>query len=314
MTRSSQVLTLSSLLSLLYLVQPIWVRASSANVASPEPLPTVTYSCATADLEGDALESTTNSGGNLTCVYVTPAATGTCIYSDTNGNLLNDADGGFCPSAAHENAPLAPTFSKAFGSATVPQGGTTTLTFTIGNPNTVALAGMAFSDYLSGFQVGLPNGLSNSCGGVVQAPPGAGGVFFSFGTVAASSTCQISVNLMAGSPGTVNNTATLTSYAPTPPAATASIVVTGPPTFSKAFGVPSITMGNTTTLTFTITNQNPTALTSVVFTDALPSGLAVASPSGLASTCGGAITATAGAPRCPYPVVASRQAAPAPLA
>jgi uncharacterized repeat protein (TIGR01451 family) len=66
-------------------------------------------------------------------------------------------------------------------------------------------------------------------------------------------------------------------------------------TFSKAFAPPGILVGGTTTLTFTLTNPNPTlALNGVGFTDTLPSGLVVATPNGLSSTCGGSVTAIAG--------------------
>ena len=68
-----------------------------------------------------------------------------------------------------------------------------------------------------------------------------------------------------------------------------------PPTIAKAFGAASIVVNGTTTLTFTLTNPNPgIALNGVGFTDNLPAGLVVATPNGLASTCGGTVTAVAG--------------------
>ena len=77
--------------------------------------------------------------------------------------------------------------------------------------------------------------------------------------------------------------------------ASASLAVIAPPTIAKAFGTPSILVNGTTTLTFTLTNPNAgTALTGVGFTDTLPAGLVVATPNGLASTCGGTVTAVAG--------------------
>ncbi|MGD1090698.1 MAG: hypothetical protein ABSB35_01770 [Bryobacteraceae bacterium] len=69
-----------------------------------------------------------------------------------------------------------------------------------------------------------------------------------------------------------------------------------PPTLSKSFGVAVIAAGQTTTLSFIVTNPNSFAqLTGVGFTDMLPAGLIVSSPNGLMGSCGsGNITATSG--------------------
>src|SRR5262249_16693617 len=67
------------------------------------------------------------------------------------------------------------------------------------------------------------------------------------------------------------------------------------PIIIKAFGAASIPLNNSTSLQFTIQNNNTGAsLTGVGFTDTFPSGLKVATPNGLSGTCGGGtITATA---------------------
>jgi hypothetical protein len=69
-----------------------------------------------------------------------------------------------------------------------------------------------------------------------------------------------------------------------------------PPVISKAFGGASIPLNGTTLLTFTITNPsaNTVGLTGVAFSDNLPAGLVVATPNGLANSCGGTVTAVAG--------------------
>lgn len=61
-----------------------------------------------------------------------------------------------------------------------------------------------------------------------------------------------------------------------------------PPTLTGAFSGPTVPVGGTSTLTFTVTNPNPsTSLTGVGFNVALSSKLAVANPSNLINTCGG---------------------------
>jgi hypothetical protein len=75
-----------------------------------------------------------------------------------------------------------------------------------------------------------------------------------------------------------------------------SISIVSPPSISKAFNPVSIGVNANSALTFTITNPsaNTVALSGVAFTDTLPAGLVVATPNGLANTCGGTATAAAG--------------------
>jgi uncharacterized repeat protein (TIGR01451 family) len=122
---------------------------------------------------------------------------------------------------------VAPTFSKAFGVGSIFTGSATTLTFTIANPNAIALTGLTFSDTLpTGLIVASPNGLIDLCGGTVTAAAGSKSVSLASGTVPASTSCTISVNVLATGAGNLTNTTTvLTSIAPIAPVATASIAV-----------------------------------------------------------------------------------------
>src|SRR6267142_4508239 len=82
---------------------------------------------------------------------------------------------------------------------------------------------------------------------------------------------------------------------------TASVAVANAfaPTISKLFLPDTVTVGGTTLLSFTIVNPNSDpnpnlTLTGVQFTDDLPAGVVVASPTQLFSNCSGTLTADAG--------------------
>lgn len=195
-----------------------------------------------------------------------------------------------------------PTIAKAFGAATVPLGGTTSLTFTIANPaaNPTALTGINFSDGLpSGMTVATPNGLANTCGGAVTATSNTGTVALTGATVPAGVSCTLSVNVTGTTAGAKLNTTGIVSATESGPGAAsnaATLTVLAPPTIAKAFGGPVVEFGSSTTLSFTVGNPNATLpLTGVGFSDALPAGLVVSTPNGLSGSCvGGTIGATAG--------------------
>ncbi|MCP3969888.1 MAG: DUF11 domain-containing protein, partial [Rhodobacteraceae bacterium] len=150
--------------------------------------------------------------------------------------------------------------TKAFSPATVEQGGTTTLTFTLDNSSNVAGASsMAFTDTLpSGVTLASTPNLVNSCNGTVTASAGTDLISLSGGTLATGATCTISVDARAVTPGSfTNTTSTLTSNYPEAAAATAPLTVNAAaaPGFAKAFSPDTIDQGLTSVLTFTIDNS-----------------------------------------------------------
>lgn len=191
-------------------------------------------------------------------------------------------------------------FAKAFAAPTIPLNGTTTLTFTITNTNSVGATGVAFTDNLpAGLVVATPNGLTGSCGGgAISATAGGSAISLSGGSVAPNSTCTFSAKVLGTSAGVKNNvTGTISSVeGGTGETASANVTVVDPPTLTKVFGQPTVPLDGKTSLTFTVTNGNATvALTGVAFSDTMPAGLVVATPNGLTTTCvGAAITANAG--------------------
>src|SRR4029077_19584610 len=128
----------------------------------------------------------------------------------------------------------------------------TSLTFNISNPNAdVALTGVAFTDALpAGLVVATHNGLTNSCSGTVAAGAGSGSISLTGGTLAASASCTISLNVQGIAAGVQNNTTGPISATESGAGATsntASITVIGPPSIAKAFGAASINLNGTTT-------------------------------------------------------------------
>jgi uncharacterized repeat protein (TIGR01451 family) len=196
-----------------------------------------------------------------------------------------------------------PTIAKNFGAASIPVGGTTSLTFNITNPNsTVSLTNIAFGDSLPTGLSTAPLGVIGSfCGGTVQTGK-ISGVFFvslSGGTLPPNGSCLFSINVTGVAPGHQVNTSGVISATESGngTTATASIDVFGAPSITKSFTPSAIAPNTNSTLAFTINNPaaNPGALTGIGFTDTLPANLVVATPNGLSGSCGGGtITATAG--------------------
>ncbi|HXA30818.1 MAG TPA: hypothetical protein VNV87_01065, partial [Acidimicrobiales bacterium] len=190
-----------------------------------------------------------------------------------------------------------PSITKSFGAASIPVGGTTSLTFTISNPNTGGIGGVAFTDSLpAGLVVATPNGLTSTCGGTTTAVAGSGSVTLSGGSLAASASCSVVVTVQGTSGGVKNNSVTVTSDNGPGNTSNASLTVIAPPVIIKAFGAASVPLSGSTSLTFTVQNNNAgSTLTGVGFGDTLPSGLVVSNPNGLTGSCGGGtITAVAG--------------------
>lgn len=101
-----------------------------------------------------------------------------------------------------------PSMTKAFSPATIPAGGTSTLTFTLTNPNSsTTLNGVAFSDaYPSGLVNAATPAVSNTCGGTASASAGGNAISLVNGSLAGGASCQVTVNVTSNNGGTYNNT------------------------------------------------------------------------------------------------------------
>ncbi len=186
-----------------------------------------------------------------------------------------------------------PVLNKTFSPATIGVGHTSTLTFTLSNPNASdALTGAKFVDELpAGMTVASPANASTTCGGPPSWAPSTGDTVLDFdgGTIPANSSCTVSVDVTSSTVGESVNVSGFIfaneSGANNGPTGTASATldVLASPNIDKAFDPSLVLIGvtpnNVSELSFTITNPNPAdAIAGVSFSDTFPSGLVVASP------------------------------------
>ncbi len=198
-----------------------------------------------------------------------------------------------------------PTIDKVFGSSSIPVNTNTTLRFTINNPTVAALTNANFTDTLTNMKIAMPGQATITGAGCAQA---VGSNFFSLNqtgllnftglTIPASGSCTVTVNITSSVVGDHPNTCTgvISDQTQTAGASCAvkTLTVVGPPTISKAFSVSPIELNGTSTLTFTLTNSNPTTAINLTATSAFndlfpvsPGQMKVASPVVASTTCTG---------------------------
>ena len=243
------------------------------------------------------------SGQCLIDVTVTSNVAGT--YTNTLAAGEVTAAGGAsntAPASAVLSVLTAPTVASSFGPAAIPSGGTSTFAVTLSNANGVAITGAAFTN---AFPVGVtiaptPAAATTCPGGVVT--PAADGLSFSSssGSIPASGSCTVSIDVTSTTPGSHTNTiaagtVTTANAGSNAGESQATLEVLAAPTVGKAFAPTTITSGETTDLTITLSNGNGGAITGVALTDVYPTGVTNAAAAPSTNTCGGTVTATAGA-------------------
>lgn len=240
---------------------------------------------------------------NSTCtVTVLVSASNSVLNTIPSGGLtVTSGASNANPGSALLNMTPPPGVAKAFSPAVIPQNGTSRLTITLSNSNATAATGVAFTDtYPSGVPTGIVNaatpGLTNSCGGTATASAGNGTLTLSGATIPGNSSCSVAVNVTGAVAGTyVNHSGPVTTTnIGTGSEATANLTIMSPPGFAKAFSPDKIPVNTASTLTITLSNSNPVAISGAAFTDPYPANLINDTPLSAFSTCGGTVTATAG--------------------
>jgi hypothetical protein len=137
-----------------------------------------------------------------------------------------------------------------------------------------------------------PNATNPTCGGILTAVAGTATIDLSGGTIPASGTCTVTVNVTAANGGSFVNTIGSAI-------ATLFVINTAatPPTVSKLFSPSAVAQHSDPTLIITLCNPNSSPADLIFpFTDTLPDGVVIAAPPNASTTCPGSgpVTATAG--------------------
>ena len=213
--------------------------------------------------------------------------------------------------------------NKQFTPIFIDAGGISVLRVSIFNPNSFPLTNASWTDNLIGVQPGLlianPAGVNHTCGAgaIITAAPNTTTLSLSGGTVPAQTgatpgECYVEINVTSTTPGNLINTIPIGNLNSngndggnpvivsntTPASATLTVVSVTPPSISKGFSPNTISMGDVSTLTITINNNDTnTNLTGTSFTDTLPANVVLANPvSPTLTNCGvsASLAATAG--------------------
>lgn len=209
------------------------------------------------------------------------------------------------------------TVHKAFSSRTLDAGnpvGFTTgvdnkapgavavLTLRLDNSNLTSLTGVNVTDVLpTGLVVAPTPGASTTCtGGVVTADPSGTSVRLSGASIAATSSCTVTVNVLSNVSGTYTNTipagaVTTNEGVVNEEPTRAELIVSTPPSVSKQFSPAVIPPNGVSRLSIVITNDNAATMTLTSnFDDVLPTApgqISLTATPGMTTTCGGTVDA-----------------------
>ncbi|HWH42909.1 MAG TPA: hypothetical protein VNU21_23880, partial [Usitatibacter sp.] len=189
------------------------------------------------------------------------------------------------------------TVAKSFAASPVGINTDVAMTITLTNANATPITGVSFTDtYPAGLvNSGTPN-LASDCSGASTAAAGSGSLTLAGGTIPASGSCTIAVNVQSPAAGTyINQTGAVTAAnANNGTSASATLTVLAPLTIVKSFATANAGPGVPVVATVTLTNPNALAVTGVAFNDAYPAGLAnTAAPAGSTTCSAGTVTAAA---------------------
>jgi CSLREA domain-containing protein/uncharacterized repeat protein (TIGR01451 family) len=278
-----------------------------SNVAFTDTYPAQITTAAVPNITGNCGGGTVGStSGTFTLSGGSIAASGACsvsidVTSSTPGGpymnsvtVTSNAPDGNGSAGLTVTDLAAPNITKSFTPSTIASGGVSTLTIQIANPNGTALSNVSFTDtYPAQISTAAVPNITGNCGGGTVGST-AGTFTLSGGSIAATGSCTVTVDVTSSTPGgPYVNSVTVTSNA-ADGNGSAALTVLAPPGVAKLFSPDVLATGAVSTLTITLGNTNDSTITGVSLTDNFPANLVVATPNNLVNSCGGSVTATAG--------------------
>jgi LPXTG-site transpeptidase (sortase) family protein len=251
-----------------------------------------------------------------TCTYtasVTASAAGSYSNSLACSDLTFAIGTPGCASASDSVTVYPPGFGlgvvKQFSDHDIEPGTSTRMTIAITAPGDHDISGLSMTDSLidlshSGpdvFVYSTPN-IQNTCGGTVTATAGTDFVKLTGGSITRGNSCTIRVNVTSSVYGPHTNTIHPADVSNTEGQhITADVKATFTVrdiSVAKDFASSIVGKNGVTSLTITLTNNYTNPLTDITFSDTLPGttsdGIVIATPSNLANTCNGTVTAAPG--------------------
>ncbi len=263
-----------------------WLASGGASVSSTSGKTTTVSGSGTV-----TLTVTDNLGGTDTAGVTVTSGSASSSAAATAGSSA-------CPTAL-DVAPTPPTVVPAFSPASVGETVASSLTFTFNNANAYVLTQGNFSDTLpDGVTTASSPAPATTCtGAYVTVAATSGSVTLSDANIPANGSCTVTVSVSSSSPGSYTSTIASAALTTGPAgsntntsSSTLTVTAPTPPTVAEAFSPSSIGQNASSTLTITLSNSNTYALTTVGFTDALPSDVTAKSSPAAASTCGGTLS------------------------
>jgi uncharacterized repeat protein (TIGR01451 family) len=198
------------------------------------------------------------------------------------------------------------TLLKSLSPTSIVVGQPSTLTVTIANPASgIGLTNLGFIDDMAiptaGMVVYSVPAVTNTCGGTVSATPGSNLFTLAGASLNANTSCTVTLQVTSTATGNRTNNLPIgvitAREGVSNAAATSATLSVGPGlSVTKSFLPANISTNGRSKLSIVVTNGSSSSLTTVNFTDPLPTNVIVATPPNASKTCtSGILTASAGA-------------------